>query len=203
MPRKIWMDPAAKGMKAVMPVVEVEWRIKVRHLTSTEFDDERKGVFLKYLQQHGKLAIACEQAGVLYNTYRQERQRDADFDKAIDHTLHVFKEHRVHRLEVAAMNGHTEPIFGPNGEVGERTRFESNLRAMVLKAYAPEMYNDKLEVEHKGTVGAVLVPADMLNDEAAWEAQLVATQSAFTSIEAEGVEAASHLLPQSSEVKAT
>lgn len=182
--RKIWMDPPGRVEPPSLPVKEYPWRIKVRHLRETPFDDNAKAVFLNSLQKHGKLSIACEEAGVLYTTYRSQRQQDEDFDHAIEHTLMVFKEGRVNRLEIAAMNGHKEPIFGPNGEVGERTRYESGLRAMVLKAYAPEMYGDKLAVEHSVASGVTVVPAIL--DDKTWEEQFIMQQGKFEALDVEG-----------------
>lgn len=182
--RKIWMDPPGHVQEPKLPVKEYPWRIKVRHLRDLDFNDEVKAVFLNDLQKHGKLGLACETAGVTYGIMKLQREQDEDFHDAIEHTLQVFKENRINRLEIAAMNGHKEPIFGPNGEVGERTRYESGLRAMVLKAYAPELYAERMSVEHSGSVGAVVVPAIL--DDKSWEEQFVMQQGKFEALIVEG-----------------
>lgn len=169
-----------------MQVDEVQWRVKIRNLKSVNFDDKKKQLFLESLQKHGKVTLACQASGILYTTYRDGVANDEDFNDAVEHTVKLFNDRRVHILESAAMKGNTEPIFGPNGETGERTRYESGLRAMVLKAYAPDLYGDKaIEVNHN--LGAVIVPA-VLND-VEWEAQFVEQQGKFEALTVDGEEA--------------
>ncbi len=190
------MKPPGLAYTPNTPLEEVPWRVKIRKLKSVEFDDDRKAIFLHALQKYGKYTMACLHAQVTVQQFELARLRDEDFADAAEMTKRLFEDHRVHQLEVEAMKGHTEPIFGANGEVGERTRYESGLRAMILKAYDPERYREKQEIEvtHGGSV--VYMPA-MLNPEE-WEAQFVEHQGKFESITTQGEEAAkvAALLPE-------
>lgn len=187
MARRIWMQPSGLAHAINLPTEEVPWRLKIRKLRGVDFNDDVKQAFLASLQRYGKVGLACVDAGCSLGMYQLQREKDEEFREAVELTLMVFKDKRIHQLEAQAMSGHTEPIFGANGEVGERKRFESGLRAMILKAYAPEMYKDvqELNVNHK--VGAVIVPAVLDPDD--WEAQFVENQAKFESITTEGEEA--------------
>lgn len=189
------MQPPGLAVPTNLPLEYVNWRIKIRRIRDVKFNDDLKQVFLVSLQKHGKLSLACEAAGVLYDTYRKARQDDEDFDQACTHTKLIHDDSIVYRLESAALKGNTEPIFGANGELGERTRFESGLRAMVLKAHDPERYGDKQQVDVTHTYGAVIVPPIM--DPTEWEAQFVENQAKFESITTTGEEAERLALPAS------
>lgn len=182
------MQPPGLRVPTNLPTEYVSWRIKVRRLRDVLFDDEKKAVFLGELHRTGKLSLACERAGVLYATYRKARQDDEDFDQACEHTKLVHDDTVVYRIEQAALQGNKEPIFGANGELGERVRFESGIRAMVLKAHDPERYGDKQQIDVNVQHGAVVVPAILSPDD--WEAQFVENQAKFEAITTTGEEAA-------------
>ncbi len=179
-PRRVWAgcQPVAPSIKPIDPVVDdTNWRERIQKLNNVKFDDNAKLRFLQELEESGKIGLACQAAGISTSAWRKHAQREPDFYDAVKHTIEVFNSNRAAKLERQAMNGFKEVIFGPNGERGERTRYETQLRVMILKAADKEMYRDESNVNVNVTGGAFIVPAMLSPDE--WEKQFAEQQAGF------------------------
>jgi hypothetical protein len=156
------------------------WRMSTRERREQKFCDRSKAIYLGEIRKHGKRALAALHANVNGTTVTRHMKEDPDFAEAFDQAYDEYRERRVRKLEAQAMNGFEETIFSPTGERATRKRFESNLRAMVLKAYAPELYQEKHSLDITVTTGIAVLPATLSNDE--WEKQFEAKQAALPAL---------------------
>jgi hypothetical protein len=148
---------------------KANWRYKTRERGTVKFCDRLKAIYLEQIEKHGKRMLAALHAGVATTTVSEHMKCDPEFQEAFDAAYDKYRETRVRKLETQAMNGFEETIFGPTGERSTRRRYETQLRAMVLKAHAPEMYSEKSSVDLTLRSGVMLAPAMLAPDE--WEAQ--------------------------------
>jgi hypothetical protein len=164
------------------------WRYQTRERRDVKFCDRLKAIYLEQIEKHGKRTLAALHAGVSKSTVSLHLKEDPEFQEAFDTAYDKYREARVRKLETQAMNGFEETIFGPTGERSTRKRYESNLRAMVLKAHAPEMYAEKSAVDITVRSGVMLAPATLVESE--WEAQFRRLQD-------------TPILPQTTDIPAT
>jgi len=167
------MAESSKGY--AKPQVDYKnWRYTTRERAEVKFDDRLKAVYLEEIRKSGKRAIAALKAGVSCKTVKEHMKQDPEFCEAFDHAYDEYREERVKRIEAQAMKGFEEVIFSPTGEKATRKRYESNLRAMVLRAYAPELYQEKSQVDITVKSGVLLIPATQSVED--WEPQFTAHQ---------------------------
>lgn len=153
------------------------WRVKVRDQKNLKLDDAAKQRYLECLAKTGKRGMAAAAAGVDSSTIRKHQTEDPEFLEACEAAWDDYREQRVLQIENEAINGFEETIFSPTGEKGTRKRYETALRAMVLKAYDPERYREKVDVNHDIVGGAIVVPLTPTPEE--WEAQFAQQQSNY------------------------
>lgn len=170
------MGEGTKGY-ARPQVDRTNWRYTTRERAEVKFCDRLKAIYLQEIALSGKRALAALKAGVCSSTVKQHMVDDPEFCAAFDAAYDEYREARVKRLETSAMRGFEETIFSPTGERSTRRRYETQLRVMVLRALAPELYQDKSSVDITVRGGPMVVPAQL--NEAAWEAQFIASQEAM------------------------
>ena len=148
------------------------WRVKCQDENNLKLDDAAKQRYLEKLSQTGKRGIAAAAAGVSSTTIHKHMSVDPEFMQAAEHAWDHYREQRVLAIENEALCGFEETIFSPTGVMATRRRYETQLRVMILKAYDPERYADKqqLDVNFKG--GAVVIPMTPTGDE--WDKQFEA-----------------------------
>lgn len=169
------MAESSKGY--TNPKVDYQnWRYTTRERAEVKFCDRLKAIYLEEIRKSGKRALAALKAGVSVTTVKRQMKEDPEFCEAFDTAYDEYREARVKKLEAQAMNGFEETIFSPTGEKSTRRRYESNLRAMVLRAYAPELYQEKSALDITVRGGPMLVPAIL--DAGEWEKQFIAAQQA-------------------------
>lgn len=167
------MSESTKGY--ANPQVDYKnWRYTTRARAEVKFDDRLKATYLEEIRKSGKRALAALKAGVNASTVSKHLKEDPEFSTAFDAAYDEYREARVKKLETQAMNGFEEVIFSPTGEKSTRKRYESNLRAMVLRAYAPELYQERSAIDITVKSGVLLIPATQTVEE--WEAQFIADQ---------------------------
>lgn len=127
--------------------------------------------FLEGIRLHGYNEMAAHKAGCTLNTVvtwiKERGEQGKEFKEmwALARILHG--QEICDQLQKEAINGHVEPIFDKGGKrVGEKKRYETTLRAMVLKKYDPE-FREKTEVTHKTETGVMVVP-QVVPSVAAW-----------------------------------
>lgn len=183
-PRRIWDNVTPNRAKHVFPIVKDEtWRERAANMNLIKFDDDAKLEFLKELEESGKIGLACQAAGISYETWRKHGRLDPQFLEAVEHTIAVFNATRASKIEKQAIKGFKEVVFGPNGEKEYRTRYETQLRAMILKAADREQYEDKSQLNVNVQGGAFVVPPIM--DPGEWEKQFTENQQKFVPLETE------------------
>lgn len=171
--------PRVKGRKSSVPngtsypfVDDSGWREKIQRINAVALDDDAKQRFLMSLQKWGKKSLAAEAAGCTMATIKRHCLVDPEFNEAYEHALEFHRENRARILESSAMEGSVEPVFGSDGQVGERIRYETQLRVMILKGSDRDMYEDRKSIDVKHSLvqsGALVVPATL--NSADWEAQ--------------------------------
>jgi hypothetical protein len=178
---------------AVEVADKANWRYRTRERATVKFCDRLKAIYLEQIEKHGKRTLAALHAGVSRVTVAEHMKQDPEFQEAFDAAYDKYRENRVKKLETQAMNGFEETIFGPTGERSTRRRYETQLRAMVLRAHGPE-YQEKTNIDLTVRSGVMLAPAILAPDE--WEAQFRKLQETqvlpeATDIPATGVEVTS------------
>ena len=153
---------------AVEVADKTTWRYTTKQRRTVKFCDRLKAIYLEEIEKHGKRTLAALKAGVATNTVLEHMKQDPEFQEAFDLAYDKYRESRVRKLEAQAMNGFEETIFGPTGERSTRKRYETQLRAMVLRAHGPE-YQEKSALDITVRSGVMLAPAILNPDE--WEAQ--------------------------------
>jgi hypothetical protein len=143
---------------------------------ANKFDDEEmRNRFLEGIRLHGRNELAAHRAGISFNAIRNWQANNPAEGKAFkelwDMARILHGQMIVEQLEREAIHGHKEPIFDKDGNrVGEKTKYETPLRAMVMKRYDAD-YREKTEVTHKAETGVMVVPQPV-QSVAAW-AELV------------------------------
>jgi hypothetical protein len=172
---------------AVEVADKTNWRYQTRERRTVKFCDRLKAIYLEQIEKHGKRTLAALHAGVATNTVSEHMKNDPEFQEAFDAAYDKYREARVRKLETQAMNGFEETIFGPTGERSTRKRYETQLRAMVLRAHGPE-YQERTNIDLTVRSGVMLAPAILAPDE--WEAQFKRLQE-------------TQVLPESTDIPAT
>lgn len=145
------------------------WRVKCQDINNLKLDDAAKERYLVCLSKTGKRGMAAAAAGVHSCTITKHMSVDPEFMQAAEHAWDHYREQRVLNIENEALNGFEETIFSPTGEMATRRRYETQLRVMILKAYDPDKYADKQNIDVTFRGGAVVVPLTPTPDE--WDKQ--------------------------------
>lgn len=117
----------------------------------------RKEAFLRELARHGVAARAAREAspgsktGAL-QTFKDERQRDADFDDAWGEAIESAHADLLHELIRRAKDGTNETVYGPSGQpIGNRKKYSDRLLLEAVRARFPE-FTPRQQVEQNTTV---------------------------------------------------
>lgn len=120
-------------------------------------EDERKANFVEAVRKVGSWPRAAKLAepwrmdrdgNVSTSIFFRWRKEDPAFAQAIEEARAEF----AHSLEDEAIrrayNGYSEPIFNAKGEkIGERMHFSDTLMRDLLRAFLPERYSPKMQVQ--------------------------------------------------------
>ncbi len=169
---KKWPGMHSTPKDSPMPFIDdTNWRVKIQRINANSLTDDKKQLFLMNLQKWGKKSLAAEAAGCTMNTIKKHLTVDPEFNEAFEHALAFHSENRARILEKQAMEGSVEPVFGSDGQVGERIRYETQLRVLIMRGNDKELYITKqeIDVKHTVTAGALVIPATL--NSADWEAQ--------------------------------
>jgi hypothetical protein len=167
------------------------WREKVKKDNNYKFDDKKKIVYLQQLFEHGKKLKAAYEADITYGTVQYARENDEDFAAIEEAVIELRSQNIIARLEKEAMEGYDEPIVNKHGDiVGYRTRYETQLRAMLMKRY-DDNYKDRTDINLSGELrsGVLILPEEAGSlDEILKEAQAHREQMLKDQAEAEAEE---------------
>lgn len=109
--------------------------------------------FLKAFEKTGVVSYACKAAKVSRQTVYQERQRNEEFALAwADIELRTTEAMEREAIRRAA-EGVDKPVFQGGKEVGTVREFSDTLLIFMLKARRPDVYRDRVDVNHSGSVG--------------------------------------------------
>jgi hypothetical protein len=123
-------------------------------------------VFTDTLAGTGCATAACRAAGISRVTAYAWCRRDPEFRAAWDIALAIGADALEDEARRRAM-GWDEPVFHDGRQIGVVRRYSDTLLIFLLKGLKPEKYRERREtigsVQHKGTDGATLAPAAVVN----------------------------------------
>lgn len=162
------------------------WRVKTKEASAIKLDDAAKGRYLQTLAQTGKRGLASAAAGVSHTCIQRHMKEDPEFIEACEVAITDYREQRVLLIENQALAGFEETIFSPTGEMATRQRYETQLRLAVLKAYAPDIYTEKKEIDVTFKGGAIVIPLPAAPEE--WDKMFEKHGSEMGHLITEGVD---------------
>lgn len=113
-------------------------------------------VFLAALAKCPIVSVACRIAQVSRKGAYQARETDPEFAKAWDEAI----ETGVDCVEAAAFKsavyGDERPVYQQGVMVGTVVEYSDSMRALLLKGRRREVFGEKVEMEHSGSVGLTL-----------------------------------------------
>lgn len=160
--------PRASVAGSFIPVaVQTNWR-KNLQAHRIKFDDRAKAAYLAELERSGRKGFAAAAAGVTPETVmRHIKDVDPDFAEAAEIALQAHRDRVAGKIIHEAVDGvlvtKSRRVKATDGsddweeEVHREVRFESGIRASILKAYAPEFRDSQTVNLGSGSGGGVLV----------------------------------------------
>lgn len=125
-----------------------------------EFDDERKGVYLREMMIHGRVADSAATAGVTTQTIRTHRSKDEEFREAEDFAKEIYRDRLLAHHQELVFHGSERKTFDRNGNVVNSERvYYPRLIELELKKMDPA-YRDKQEVDFRVSGGVVIAPSE-------------------------------------------
>jgi len=142
------------------------WRERIKRARGVSFDDAAKVEFLEALRLSGKIVIACKHCGIDRRTILRHREKDAEFETAVDLMMELHAMDIVQRLETDALEGFHNDVYNmKTGDViGSKLTMETPLRVALLKRFDPE-YKDRSQVDMNVGGKVIAMPPEMSNDE--------------------------------------
>lgn len=143
----------------------------------------KKATFLRAFAVRGVMRDGCKAAGVNYNTVHNHwRKTDPWFERMLLEATMECKDNLEAEAYRRAVEGVDEPVvyqgmvttvFDPVtglDKVLTVKKYSDTLLTLLLKGSDPEKYreNTKVDVEHKGAVGVLVVPG-VAQDLGSWE----------------------------------
>jgi hypothetical protein len=130
---------------------------------------KRKAIFLTELAKHGVLARAARVASPnsmtgACATFREEAKRDPEFATQITEAREQADGDLLVELHRRAVEGTSEPIFGPNGQqVGSKRRYSDRLLLEKIKSRFPADFAARTvsEVTQQTTLRARVEPMNL------------------------------------------
>lgn len=125
---------------------------------------KRKAIFLTELAKHGVLARAARVASPnsmtgACATFREEGKRDPEFAKQIAEAREQADGDLLVEMHRRAVEGTSEPIFGPNGQqIGSKRRYSDRLLLEKIKSRFPADFAQRSVSEVNATVQARVEP---------------------------------------------
>lgn len=121
-------------------------------------EEEKQAAFLGALMDVYNMKAAVAKAGITYSQVLGWRKFDQNFADAYNDTIFDMCAEMEAEAYRRAMKGVEKPIY-QNGEyVGSQIVYSDDLLKLLLKAYMPEKYREKLTVEkNTNTQNTVLV----------------------------------------------
>jgi len=114
-----------------------------------------KAEFPAVYEEMGVVGPAAESIGTTYDTIREWRNSDPEFNQACERARERF----IQRLEVEtigdAFAGEKSPVYDRQGKPTghHRTRKSDVLRMFFLKAWRPEVYKERYEIQPGAAAG--------------------------------------------------
>lgn len=121
-----------------------------------KFDDEAKLVFLLCLSRCGLINHSAAAAGVHPTTITDHRQKDEQFDNAVDQALGYFRDRVEAEAIRRAIDGVEVPEFYKGQVVGTKTQYSDRLLEKIMNRYIPE-YRDAAAAEISLNAGVLVV----------------------------------------------
>ena len=112
----------------------------------------RRARFIEALRESANVAEAARRTGVGRTCAYAARQADPAFAEAWDAAIDEATDRLEAEARRRALDGVPEPVFYQGKIVGTIRRYSDRLLVVLLRAYRPERYREKTEVEQKGKV---------------------------------------------------
>jgi hypothetical protein len=152
-------SPAALAKAALKHNTEAAKAVQARGknksgTVSSRFTPKRRQHYLDVLQETGEPALARQEVGFTYETIRQHRLKNPDFEEAEEEALRIYRAKLAQEVHRRGVEGVQEPIYWNGMVVGWVTKYSDRLLELHIKRHNPE-YRDKFTVkqEHSGAVG--------------------------------------------------
>ena len=112
----------------------------------------RRARFIAALGETGNVAEAARRVGIGRTCAYAARQADPAFADAWDAAIDDATDRLEAEARRRALDGVEEPVFYQGKPVGTIRRYSDRLLVVLLRAYRPERYREKTEVENRGKV---------------------------------------------------
>ena len=108
--------------------------------------------FLKVLCVRGNVTLAAKAANIQRVTAYAARARDSDFARKWDEALEEYADLLELRAHNLAVDGLDEPVYHQGKVVGHVKRYSVPMLQFLMKAARPDVYREKVGIEHSGEV---------------------------------------------------
>ncbi|NJK43953.1 MAG: terminase [Pleurocapsa sp. SU_196_0] len=117
--------------------------------------EDAKALFLKTLATTASVSAASKAAKIDRKTAYEWRQKDAPFAEAWDDALETSISSLETEARRRALKGTSKPVYQGGELVGSIQEYSDTLMIFLLKAHRPNVYRERVSVEHSGEVRAV------------------------------------------------
>lgn len=143
-----------------MAELEDETDVLTRVRNPTIFNDDRKRVFLRLLEDIGTVSKAARGAGVVTSTVYKHRNDDAEFAEAWDEARAMYCDRLEEEAYRRAVEGTEKPVFFQGVQCGEVQEYSDTLMVTLLKANRPKKFRERLDMQAEVSMktGVLVVP---------------------------------------------
>lgn len=111
---------------------------------------ELQAKFLEKLRETCSVRIACTEAQVVRSVAYEWREKDPHFAKLWDIAVEEATDELEREARRRAVEGWEEPVYTRDGAMcGTIRRYSDKMLELLLKAYRPTKFRDRVQVEHE------------------------------------------------------
>jgi hypothetical protein len=115
-------------------------------MADKKLTEDFKAAFLAFLAEVPNITVACRVMGVHVSNVYREREKDSEFDKAIEEAKEEGYDLIEEEARRRAVEGYNEPVFYQGARVGEVRKYSDALLIHLLKAYKPKKFNPGVKI---------------------------------------------------------
>lgn len=118
---------------------------------------EWEPIFLDALAKCGVITYAAQIVGVDRSTVYRHRDANPEFAAAWDDAIETSTDLIEREVFRRAVEGVTEPVVSAGKHVVDVQRYSDRLAEFLLRARRPEIYRERAELHHSGSIGLSVV----------------------------------------------